>query len=255
MHWIIAFFVIVVIFHDVSKGLGIFALIVYATIVIAIYFYNKAKSKQIELDNLIQQRIDAIIDKHSDALARQYISLVRKDAYGVEIVNSWHKEIGDFLDRVVAPEIGVPVSFKKGRKMHYSALILNQVDQSARAKANNILLMINFDDRTTPLEYEIYCASMLRKNGWEASTTKGSSDQGGDVVASHGKTRIVVQCKLYSKPVGNKAIQEAHAAKAHYGADYAAVVTNAGYTEQARQLANTTGVYLLHHADLPVLRV
>ena len=41
-----------------------------------------------------------------------------------------------------------------------------------------------------------------------------------------------------------------HAAKTHYGAHYAAVVTNAVYTPSARQLAKSANVLLLHHDDL-----
>jgi restriction system protein len=62
--------------------------------------------------------------------------------------------------------------------------------------------------------------------------------------------RIVVQCKFYSSPVGNKAVQEAAAARLHERADQAIVVSNAAYTKAARQLAGTTGVILLHHDDL-----
>ncbi|WP_196757689.1 restriction endonuclease, partial [Gluconobacter potus] len=62
--------------------------------------------------------------------------------------------------------------------------------------------------------------------------------------------QIVVQCKLYSQPVGNKAVQEIYTAKQHQQADEAIVVSNAGYTIPARQLAATTGVHLLHHQEL-----
>jgi restriction system protein len=50
--------------------------------------------------------------------------------------------------------------------------------------------------------------------------------------------------------VGNKAVQEAAAARLHERADQAIVVSNAAYTKAARQLAGTTGVILLHHDDL-----
>jgi restriction system protein len=70
-----------------------------------------------------------------------------------------------------------------------------------------------------------------------------------DIIAERDGKRIVVQCKFYSKPVGNKAVQEA-AARLHGRADKAIVVSNAAYTKAARQLAGTTGVILLHHDDL-----
>jgi restriction system protein len=80
--------------------------------------------------------------------------------------------------------------------------------------------------------------------------TKGSGDQGADVIAEKGGIRVVVQCKWYSQPVGNAAVQEAYAAKAHERTDYAFVVTNNAYTKSAKQLAASTGVGLLHANDL-----
>lgn len=57
-------------------------------------------------------------------------------------------------------------------------------------------------------------------------------------------------CKLYTKPIGNKAVQEIFAAKSHEGADFAAVVTNNTFTKSARQIAVSTGIALLHHKQL-----
>ena len=61
------------------------------------------------------------------------------------------------------------------------------------------------------------------------------------------------QCKLYSSPVGNKAVQEAAAGRAHEKADFGIVVSNNRYTAPAEELANTNRVLLLHYRDLPKL--
>ena len=75
-------------------------------------------------------------------------------------------------------------------------------------------------------------------------------DQGVDVVAEKGSIRVVVQCKLYARPVGNKSVQEVAAARAHEQASYGLVVTNNRYTTAAEQLAATNGILLLHYRDL-----
>ena len=74
--------------------------------------------------------------------------------------------------------------------------------------------------------------------------------RGVDVVAERDGVRVVVQCKLYARPVGNKSVQEAAAARAHERADHGVVVTNNGYTAAAEQLASTNGIVLLHYSDL-----
>ena len=113
-----------------------------------------------------------------------------------------------------------------------------------------------FDPRMTPTDYELHCALLLRTAGWDAQTTVASGDQGTDVLARRGERTLVVQCKLYSQPVGNSAVQEISAARLHQRADYAAVVSNPAYTPTPanppppRQLARTNGVYLLHHEEL-----
>nr|WP_272931012.1 restriction endonuclease [Acetobacter indonesiensis] len=102
-----------------------------------------------------------------------------------------------------------------------------------------------------PFDYERYCAKLLRKEGWEALVTSECGDQGADVIASKNGLRVVLQCKLYSKAVGNDAVQQVAAARHHYSARLAAVVSNAPYTIPAQQLARTNKVFLLHHDELP----
>jgi hypothetical protein len=56
---------------------------------------------------------------------------------------------------------------------------------------------------------------------------------------------VAIQCKRYSKPVGNKAVQEVFAAKQFASADHACVIGTGGFTRSARELAGATGVVLL----------
>lgn len=104
----------------------------------------------------------------------------------------------------------------------------------------------------SPLAYEDYCAALLRDAGWRAHTTP-LQDQGVDVLAVLRGTKAAVQCKMYSSPVGNRAVQEVVAGRLHYGAQIAVVVSTAPYTRSAYQLAESTHVLLLHHDQLPML--
>ncbi len=63
--------------------------------------------------------------------------------------------------------------------------------------------------------------------------------------------KIVVQCKLFAKPVGNKAVQEILAGSMLHGADLAAVVAPNGFTRSATELAEAVGVVLLHQDEIP----
>jgi HJR/Mrr/RecB family endonuclease len=106
--------------------------------------------------------------------------------------------------------------------------------------------------KLTPLAYEDYCALALRDAGWNARTTP-RQDQGVDVLAVLRGTKVAIQCKMYTHPVSNRAVQEIVAGRLHYGADIAVVVSPAPYTRSAQELAASTRVLLLHHDQLAQL--
>jgi Holliday junction resolvase len=102
----------------------------------------------------------------------------------------------------------------------------------------------------TPIEYEQYCASQLQLEGWAIKSTAVTGDQGADIVAESGAMRLIIQCKQYSQPVGNAAVQEVIAARIYYEGDVAMVVSNAPFTRSATELAKKATVHLLHHTKL-----
>lgn len=106
----------------------------------------------------------------------------------------------------------------------------------------------------TGLEFEEYCASILSKNGFEqVKVTQASGDQGIDITAYSQGVKYGFQCKFYSNPVGNKAVQEAFAGKEFYKCHVAVVLTNNSFTKSAVDLANSLGVVLWDGAVLKKL--
>ena len=100
------------------------------------------------------------------------------------------------------------------------------------------------------IEYEIACGNYLKTRGFEkVEVTKASGDQGLDVIAYKDGLKYGIQCKLYSKPVGNKAVQEAHAGASFYKCDKAIVMTNNTFTKSAQELATNIGVELWPNMD------
>jgi restriction system protein len=204
---------------------------------------NKRRTK------MVCEAVDAAVNEHRRALVRKRFQTLRHDDYGKIDREPWDKEIRNFLVKVVDPAIR-----QLGSKEF--DLYANMRDNFAQKISIKVEDQIGSSEGFTlgpnlsPTDYEQYCAQQLRTSGWSASTTKASGDQGTDIVAEKGAIRLVVQCKLYNRPVGNKAVQEIAAARAHEQADCAAVVSNSPYTPSAQQLANTNGVLLLHHSDL-----
>ena len=94
-------------------------------------------------------------------------------------------------------------------------------------------------------KFEYKCAKMLRRKGFHhVEVTKKSGDQGVDILAYKGFSKYAIQCKYYSYPVGNKAVQEAYAGANFYDCDKAMVMTNTTFTRSATQLAEKLEVEL-----------
>lgn len=106
------------------------------------------------------------------------------------------------------------------------------------------------DEQKDYHEYESIVSNMFEILGWDTLITLKSGDQGADIIIEKYNMKFVVQCKLYSQPVGNKAVQEVIAAKGFYEAFGAIVVTNNDYTKSARQLAESHSVILLHDSQI-----
>jgi restriction system protein len=106
-------------------------------------------------------------------------------------------------------------------------------------------------DRMDGRTFEKAMAGIFRALGWSVERTPHQGDYGADLVLTRNGVRTVVQLKRWSRPVGVRAIQEAVAAKAVYGAERAMVVTSGRrFTERARSLARANGVDLWDRARL-----
>lgn len=94
-------------------------------------------------------------------------------------------------------------------------------------------------------EFEAYVALVLQDNGFRrVQITKGSGDQGVDILCERNGKTYAVQCKNYEGAVGNFAVQEAYAGAQFYGCEIPVVVCPGEFTRGAKELAKATGVML-----------
>lgn len=107
-------------------------------------------------------------------------------------------------------------------------------------------------DDLSGLEFEHFSADVLRRNGFRnVRVTQASGDFGADLIATDEKGCMwVFQCKRYKSKLGNTPIQEVAAARLHYKAQFAGVITNQYFTPAARQLARENGVTLIEREAL-----
>jgi uncharacterized protein/peptidoglycan hydrolase-like protein with peptidoglycan-binding domain len=226
-----------------------FVLILLAVIGLVVFVKILRRRNEQRITEKILGLAKAAIDQHMRALARKRFQTLRHDDYGNLLVEPWHKEINYFAEKVIDPTMVrlYPEEFDRYRTLRPTLFLwIDQMVDQHSGSFNSITLGPNL----TPTDFENYCAEQLRSAGWSADTTNASGDQGTDIIAEKGDIRLVVQCKLYNHPVGNKAVQEIAAARTHEKADWAVVVSNNRYTPSAQELATTNNVLLLHHSDL-----
>ena len=171
------------------------------------------------------------------------LQLMVPDAYGGWADAGWTQEKAYFCKNRILPRLAAA-----GVADRWPGIARIVERRLERASTN--LAPRRLSSAMNPAAYERYCALLLRQAGWRARVTQVGADQGADVLAIRGRRSLVLQCKLHSRPVGNKAVQQVAAARAHHRADLAAVVSNTDYTAPARQLAASNGVFLLHHEQL-----
>lgn len=122
------------------------------------------------------------------------------------------------------------------------------MDNGKRKRASspyNSRQTLNRCDQMEGHDFEKLCADVLRANGYTSvKVTPASGDYGVDVLASKNGTQYAIQCKCYSAPVGNHAVQEAFAGASYYGGRVPVVLTNQHFIPAAEKQAATIGVLL-----------
>lgn len=94
-------------------------------------------------------------------------------------------------------------------------------------------------------EFELYCADLLRKRGFqEVIVTKGSGDFGIDILAERDGISYGIQCKHYTTPIGVKAVQEVYAGRDYYDCMIGVVMSNQYFTGPAVEAAKKLKIVL-----------
>lgn len=193
--------------------------------------------------------IDASIEQHKDVLHRKYKQTHYIDDYGVEHESGWDREIKYFVKNIVEPKIRQDIG--NDCAYNYDALI-NTINSYISQMFSNISKEVEDEEVEieTGVDYENYIERILQEDSFIVNRTPATGDQGVDLIATKNGKRIAIQCKFYSKSVGNKAVQEVVAGKDFYECDYACVVSNNSYTPAAKKLASVSNVLLLNEDNI-----
>ena len=99
--------------------------------------------------------------------------------------------------------------------------------------------------RNSGVAFKNACAQFLQKEGFNnIRLTPITGNQGIDILATKKGLLYGFQCKEFTSPVGNRAVQEVLAGKVYYNCDMAVVLTNSIFTKSAEELASKSNVVL-----------
>jgi restriction system protein len=232
---------------DAVGTLVVVALIVGVVAIIIITVNGEAERRQEEA----RQYRQSLTAQYGKPLGLKFRQLVVQDEYGHLNYDRWERELTYFMRNAL--NMPKPKKADDGSywsKYNDTRTVLNSI---AREASQTLPVMGDISEVRNGIDYEHFVANQFKEAGWTTQVTKASGDQGADVKAWRGGVDAVVQCKWYQNAVGNKAVQEIVAARTHYGVHKGIVVSKSGYTEAARELANTNDVWLLHHDEIPDL--
>lgn len=204
---------------------------------------------------------------------KHYFYDLFNDEYGVYFSDFWDSPLNEMIIQYTNVDIIDKNSASNGSAFTYFLMYLNKFnDNQNYLECNNILLnklldilkakeLDNFEsslmeedntkeitisdvDLMTGHEFENFVSYLFHKMGYSSEVTKGSGDQGIDVIAQKNGSKIGIQTKCYSSSVTNKAIQEVVAGLKYYNLRKGIVVTNNFFTDSARELAISNDVIL-----------
>lgn len=180
--------------------------------------------------------------------------LILRQSRNQGLKNKWRSNM-----RTVCPkchgEVELPLEVENGQHVtcshcgHESSLRVQLSDIYSRQDDDKSAAAA-FYVATTGREYEECISNYLKVNGYKCTLTPESGDQGVDVIVHLEKVDIAIQCKMYSLPVGNEAVQEVVAGAKYYNCRVACVVSNSSFTASSVSLAASNNVRLLHHSQL-----
>lgn len=98
--------------------------------------------------------------------------------------------------------------------------------------------------------FEKALARLYSDTGYTVRITKGSGDEGVDLILWKDEKKIVVQCKGHKKPIGVSVIRDLYGAMMHFEANSAILACPAGFTIGVKKFATDKPIQLISATDL-----
>jgi hypothetical protein len=206
-----------------------------------------------ELSSLVQQELinqeyDLFKKKMHSKRPKKYEDYAK---YFLEIYGENYEEYQNFFEDLLNEK---KIKHDTTKTISNLEKIKTEIDEKLFEEKllHNKEARINFSEITTLSghEFESFLEKLFTKMGYKAIKTKGSGDQGADLLIEKFGEKTVVQAKNYTEKVSNGAVQEVVAAIKHYKADKGMVVTTNYFQPSAHELAKSNNIQLIDRNQL-----
>ena len=195
-----------------------------------------------DVESEIYPQITDKIKQNYDILLLKATQKLYYDDYNVFVVDDFEREFSYFVKRVLSPETEeFHLMYLLAKGLFRCILKQNGINSLEEIKTKEISDKLNI---CSGVDYENYIENILLGKGFKVHRTPITGDQGVDLIAVKDNIKYAIQCKYYSKPVGNKAVQEIIAGKDFYKCDIGIVVSNNSFTKSAVVLAQNSHILL-----------
>lgn len=116
-----------------------------------------------------------------------------------------------------------------------------------RKEINTLLIEI---DSMSGKEFEVFLARLFKIKGCSVTITPNTNDYGADIIAEKNGINVAVQAKRSKRKIGIRAVQDISSGMQYYKTNYAVVITNNYFTNNAIGLARKTSVIIYNRDDL-----
>ena len=218
-------------------GLGI---VIFFTILYIVFYIKDSKKK--EEDNV---HFNECIKANFKTLWMKWNQKVYCDDYGRFIYDDWIKEVEYFIINIAFPNedyyMNRPLLNERIKQfnIYWIKITSEYLDKTENEQTIKMVVKNGID-------YENFVEKYLQNLGYNVIRTPKTGDQGVDLIAEKDNDRKAIQCKYYSRPVGNKAVQEVITGANFYQCTSAAVISNSSFTKSAQQLAQNSNVELFN---------
>lgn len=195
---------------------------------------NRIENKQMVLETNNKDYVEVVIE--SDRLAQDY----------QERINQGEKLYSNMTwGRVNKKRITKSAANSSSEQMKSKPVV------PVKSEKELLEELLNEIDIMDGHKFEYFCADLLRENGYvNVKVTRGSGDQGADIIAEKGEFKYAIQCKRFHNVLNNKSVQEVSGGRAYYHCDIGVVLTNSHFNTHAKDLASATGILLWDRAKL-----